>query len=807
MTSERLLIHSRYDVEPRTRGGMAHVYEGVDTRSGHAVIVKAAATSDFERAATLVRERETLVRLKHEGIVRCLDLLEENGETCLVLEKIPGTDLGETLRMGDLKIDEARARDWAIQLARILRYLHAQAPPVIYRDMKPANVILRPDGKLVLVDFGATRVLTGAPRDTVALGTPGYAPPEQYAAATDERADIYALGATLHELLTRRDPAQFNFRLPPPSELGVRLSKRFEATLMRMVDPDPAKRYPSVDALLGDLQPTPALAVPALAALAAVAVATLPIPNLGRYAIDAALCGLVAFAVARRTAPLSVLAVLAAVPLALHDAEVNAWLRRFSLELGLSSVPLEAPPVAWTVLGVWLVVLGWAVGQAFTRPRGWTAALAVLLLGFCSVAVLKARVEARDAGAPAAVEADAPLWTQTLGVRRAFHTWMYPTANALAVRYEPDRFQVLDADSGRVLWSDACNDSGHMSTCGSMLVQLRGNEVLAREIRDGAVRWRYTAPAPVREVWYDVPMAPGALPGIMYMRLEDGAITAVVVDTHKPKWSWRAPFDTQILMRSGEHLLVASRKPTILHGLRVADGQPAWTRPLQGIDAGFHFFPSGNRWVWLTSAAIEGLDPSTGGSLFRWSLPVGMGGPDHPEALEARPHGENHLMVMRHDALFQIDLGSGATVWQARLPGESARLNKAHGVFHLTTRSGRMIGLEARSGRATWEWWSNAPGFEFTQVMGLARGGAPGPHQGPPGADAYLFQAVGSNALRVFEPETGQAYTWRNVDPGMRVERVSTGYGRTFLCGVDAQQRVVLQALRAGRFSAMGYGF
>ena len=110
---------------------------------------------------------------------------------------------------------------WAMQLCDALSYLHSQNPPIIYRDMKPANVMLKPEGNIKIIDFGIAREYKEQNlADTTVLGTKGYAPPEQYSGQTDPRSDIFALGMTMHHLLTGMDPR--SGRLMHPSGSGIR---------------------------------------------------------------------------------------------------------------------------------------------------------------------------------------------------------------------------------------------------------------------------------------------------------------------------------------------------------------------------------------------------------------------------------------------------------------------------------------------------------------------------------------------------------------------------------------------------------
>ena len=155
-------------------------------------------------------------------------------------------------------LPEAQVAEWAIQVCDVLDYLNGQKPQaIIFRDMKPANVMLAKDDKVKLIDFGIARLFQpGKTKDTRVMGTPGYAAPEQYGAGqTDARSDIYALGATMHHLLTRRDPSIQPHVFPPCQTLNSSVSSPMTNIVSKATDLDPNKRYQSAaemkQALLG----------------------------------------------------------------------------------------------------------------------------------------------------------------------------------------------------------------------------------------------------------------------------------------------------------------------------------------------------------------------------------------------------------------------------------------------------------------------------------------------------------------------------------------------------------------------------
>src|SRR5258706_414757 len=146
--------------------------------------------------------------------------------------------------------------DIGIQLCTVLGYFHTPQPSIIFRDLKPANILLTPHGQIYLIDFGIARHFKpGQSRDTIAFGSPGYAPPEQYGKTqTTPRADIYALGATLHQLLTGDDPTQTPFRFAPLQLRSQTTPVGLDTLIMRMLEIDENRRPASMHAIKLELQ-------------------------------------------------------------------------------------------------------------------------------------------------------------------------------------------------------------------------------------------------------------------------------------------------------------------------------------------------------------------------------------------------------------------------------------------------------------------------------------------------------------------------------------------------------------------------
>jgi serine/threonine protein kinase len=237
------------------RGGMGVVYRVRRLSDGSIWALKEQRSAEVLKPEEIVESRqlfqqetEMVLRIKHPNAVRGLELFEWQGRQYFVMEFINGETLEKRLREANAPAFEQDALRWTIQMARVLSYLHSQTPPIIYRDLKPANVILSPEGTLKFIDFGVARThKQGKAKDTVAIGTFGYAPPEQYGKGqTDARSDIYTLGATLYHLLTNLPPRPLY--TPKPGEIQAinpPVQARTEQIVIRAMQQDRDKRFPS----------------------------------------------------------------------------------------------------------------------------------------------------------------------------------------------------------------------------------------------------------------------------------------------------------------------------------------------------------------------------------------------------------------------------------------------------------------------------------------------------------------------------------------------------------------------------------
>jgi serine/threonine-protein kinase len=256
MLNPGILLQGRYRVIRNIGGGgMAAVYLAEDTRlpGRHCAVKEMSPAQAQDRnwaISAFKQEAQILANLKHPGITPVTDFFAERGNWYLVMEFVEGQSLDKVLAAAPgQRLPASQALNVLEQLCKVLEYLHARTPPVIFRDLKPGNVMLTPANEVKLIDFGIARFFKPIQgRDTVNLGTPGYAAPEQYGGIgqTDARADVYGLGVLLHQLLTGYDPTSTPFRLPPAESLNQNVSPQVGQAIRQATQQDMQQRFPSV---------------------------------------------------------------------------------------------------------------------------------------------------------------------------------------------------------------------------------------------------------------------------------------------------------------------------------------------------------------------------------------------------------------------------------------------------------------------------------------------------------------------------------------------------------------------------------
>ncbi len=292
LSLDATLHNGRYVIEGLLgKGGMGAVYRARDTRLNNKLwAVKEMSTARLSTTEELRqgveafrREAAMLANLSHRNLPKVVDNFEENGREYLVMELVEGQTLSDLLKKSGKALSVDQVVGWGEQLCDVLGYLHSLKPPIIFRDLKPDNIMVDKNGDVKLIDFGIARHFTpGKKSDTMPFGTAGYAPPEQYGKGqTDARSDVYALAATLHQLLTGRDPSQDPFNFPSARQLNPGVPEGLSAALQKALANAAPDRWATTSdfrrALRATSQPQPtpppAIAPPATAARSAPPVA------------------------------------------------------------------------------------------------------------------------------------------------------------------------------------------------------------------------------------------------------------------------------------------------------------------------------------------------------------------------------------------------------------------------------------------------------------------------------------------------------------------------------------------------------
>ena len=262
MTELGTVLDGKYEILKKVgQGGMSIVYLAMDKRLNKQWAVKEIKNDGSKSTDTLLkgleREANILKDVDHPVLPRIVDIIKENGTIYVVMDFVEGKPLSDVLKAEGAQPQD-KVIEWGKALASALDYLHSMDPPIIYRDMKPSNVMLKPDGAVKLIDFGtAKEYIVENNADTTALGTRGYAAPEQFGDAqghgiynTDARTDIYNLGATLYHLVTGKNPCEPPYEIKPIRQWNPTLSSGFEQIIIKCCQPSPEDRYQSCSELL-----------------------------------------------------------------------------------------------------------------------------------------------------------------------------------------------------------------------------------------------------------------------------------------------------------------------------------------------------------------------------------------------------------------------------------------------------------------------------------------------------------------------------------------------------------------------------
>ena len=255
------LVDGKYKILNKVgQGGMSVVYLAMNEKANKQWAVKEVrkdGVKDFEIVKQgLVAETDILKKLNHPNLPSIIDVIDTDESFIIIMDYIQGNSLNKALEEFGAQPQE-NVIAWAKQLCDVLGYLHTRNPAIIYRDMKPANIMLKPDGNVTLIDFGTAREYKDKNlADTTCLGTVGYAAPEQFGGMgqTDARTDIYCLGATLYHLVTGKNPCEPPYEIRPIREINPSLSSGLERIILKCTQRDPNDRYQSAAELMYALE-------------------------------------------------------------------------------------------------------------------------------------------------------------------------------------------------------------------------------------------------------------------------------------------------------------------------------------------------------------------------------------------------------------------------------------------------------------------------------------------------------------------------------------------------------------------------
>ncbi len=238
------------------QGGMSVVYLAMNEKANKQWAIKEVrkdGKQDIEVVKqNLIAETDILKKLSHPNLPSIIDVIDAEDSFLIVMDYIEGNSLSHAIKEGGAQ-PQAYVVEWAKQLCDVLGYLHSRKPPIIYRDLKPANIMLQPNGEVCLIDFGtAKEFMNDNVEETSCLGTRGYAAPEQYGGRgrTDARTDIYCLGATMYHLVTGRSPAEPPYEMKPIRWWDPTLSSGLEEIILKCTKTDPDERYQSCSELM-----------------------------------------------------------------------------------------------------------------------------------------------------------------------------------------------------------------------------------------------------------------------------------------------------------------------------------------------------------------------------------------------------------------------------------------------------------------------------------------------------------------------------------------------------------------------------
>ena len=748
------LLHGRYRIINQVgTGGYGAVYRARDTPAGDkTVAIKAIhlrglkPQEAIEATDTFNREVSLLSGLSHPNLPRVYDHFTDAAHWFLVMDFIEGETLEDyvkhTATTGQLPLTDVL--EIGIQLCTVLDYLHTRQPPIIFRDVKPANVMRTRAGHLYVIDFGiARRHKPGQLRDTTALGSPGYAAPEQYGRSqTTAQTDIYSLGVTLHQLLTGHDPAEILFHLPPLDSLAPHLPPALTVLIDRMLDLDASKRPGSmaeVQTALRDIAHESRRGLVALPPASTAFVSSVP-PGTGQATGTPSGQQQLILEGSRQRPPLprrglsrrSVLIGASAGLLALGGTLTWRWLARPQPPPAPSPVTtsLPAPPIGvsgvgggaeWSTLTVAESVV--YVGPAHDTVYAIDASMGQQLWAF------PARNATSDWGSwvhPAPTVVDSVVYigsgdrkVYAIDARTGHQLWAFPTGGE--VRSSPTvsngvlyvgswdhKVYAIDTRTGQKKWAVPTSAPVHLSPTivkGVVYVGANDGMVSAIDARTGQQRWAVPTGASAPGV--DSPLSsPIVANGVVYVSSGDNKVHALDARTGQQLWAfglgWNG-FATGVI--SPAMVVTGVLYIGLIDGrvcaLNAQTGQEKWAVPVNGGVYAALTVVNGIVYVISIPGIVYAIESETGQQ--QWAVPTGNATGDW---VQPPPIVVDDMVYVSADdqKVYAIDARTGHRQWA--VPTDSqGRFSPVvvNGVMYMTgTDDGQVYAIDATSGQPRW---------------------------------------------------------------------------------------------------------
>ncbi len=538
-----------------------------------------------QRAVSFEREAGLLAVLSHPLIPKIFDYFSESGSYYLVQEFIPGQNLEMWIEQTPDGFLETELIDWGVELCDVLSYLHGQMPdPIIFRDLKPSNIMIREDRTLMLIDFGIARTFQNQQRGTM-IGTEGYAPPEQYRGVADARTDLYALGATLHHLATRTDPrfeTPFTFDQRPPRSFNQRISAQLEAVILKALAYHPRDRFDSAAeckaALLRCRSTTRRLAPSPIAG-------SDHLLDIARRAGTAAGAGfspaLGTPAAPRRASILPTASESAAAP---------------AVATPLAARPVLAPTER----------LAWVASTADEVRNAGTIAYGLFLIGSYD-----ARLHAIDP------QTGGSLWQFTAG--RGICSTPAVWRDTAIVGSEDSAIYGVALDSGRMRWRYRTNMPVRSSprivdASGGIIIGSDDSYVYKLDPTTGTLLWRYRTYGPVR--------SSAALDDtLVIIGSDDGFIYALAHDSGRQAWRFATGKPVLASPVVAQGVVVCGSLDGSIYGLGVGYGEFRWRLDTGGPVVASAATRGGRAYIGSSAGRFYALDIATGERV--WEVPHG----------------------------------------------------------------------------------------------------------------------------------------------------------------------------------------